>query len=83
MPLTFDPPVKAPEDLAVAQQAKGSDGKAVDGRIRCWLQGEPVRTLPNLAKVPAVVVTAEASFHATLKHIPFPLRGVVKKVLLG
>ena len=65
MPLTFDPPVKAPEDLAVAQQAKGSDGKAVDGRIRCWLQGEPARTLPNLAKVPTVVVTAEASFHAT------------------
>jgi hypothetical protein len=25
----------------------------------------------------------QASFHATLKHIPFPLRGVVKKVLLG
>jgi hypothetical protein len=25
----------------------------------------------------------EASFHATLKHIPFPLRGVVKRVLLG
>ncbi|MGT2488437.1 alpha/beta hydrolase [Methylobacterium oryzae CBMB20] len=68
MPLTFDPPVKAPEDLTVAQQAKGSESKpdkAADGRIRCWLQGEPVRTLPNLAKVPAVVVTAEASFHAT------------------
>ncbi len=25
----------------------------------------------------------EASFHATLRHIPFPLRGVVKKALLG
>lgn len=25
----------------------------------------------------------QASFHATLKHIPFPLRGVVKKALLG
>lgn len=25
----------------------------------------------------------EASFHATLKHIPFPLRGVIKKVLVG
>jgi hypothetical protein len=25
----------------------------------------------------------EASFHATLKHIPFPLRAVVKKALLG
>lgn len=24
-----------------------------------------------------------ASFHATLKHIPFPLRGIVKKALLG
>ncbi|MDP4006286.1 alpha/beta hydrolase [Methylobacterium sp. NEAU K] len=60
MPLTFDPPVKAPEDLAVVQQAK-----AADGHIRCWLQADPARTLPNLAKVPAVVVTAEASFHAT------------------
>ena len=80
MPLTFEPPVKAPEDLIVVQQAKGpdtkgpdnrgpdvkgTDSRGADGRIRCWLQGEPVRTLPNLAKVPAVVVTAEASFHAT------------------
>lgn len=24
-----------------------------------------------------------ASFTATLKHVPFPLRGVIKKVLLG
>ena len=23
----------------------------------------------------------EASFHATLKHVPFPLRGIVKKAL--
>jgi pimeloyl-ACP methyl ester carboxylesterase len=60
MPLGFDPPVKAPEDLIVTQQAK-----AADGTVRCWLQGDPIRALPNLAKVPAVVVTAEASFHAT------------------
>jgi pimeloyl-ACP methyl ester carboxylesterase len=60
MPLTFDPPVKAPEDLIVTQQAK-----AADGQVRCWLQGEPARALPNLAKVPTVLVTAEASFHAT------------------
>lgn len=60
MPLTFEPPVKTPEDLAVVQQAKA----AGDGQIRCWLQGDPVRTLPNIAKVPAVIVTAEASFHA-------------------
>ncbi|WP_449411751.1 alpha/beta hydrolase [Methylobacterium komagatae] len=60
MPLTFSPPVRTPEDLVVAQQAK----PAADGQIRCWLQGEPVRTLPNLAKVPTVIVTAQASFHA-------------------
>ncbi|SDO20529.1 Alpha/beta hydrolase family protein [Methylobacterium phyllostachyos] len=84
MPLTFAPPVKAPEDLVVVQEAKGTEAKGsdakgsdakgadakgadakADGRIRCWLQGEPARTLPNLAKVPTVLVTAEASFHAT------------------
>ncbi|MCJ2055045.1 alpha/beta hydrolase [Methylobacterium sp. J-048] len=69
MPLTFDPPVRAPEDLIVAQQAKGADkgadSKVPEGQIRCWLQAEPARTLPNLAKVPTAVVTAEASFHAT------------------
>ncbi|MBN9619025.1 MAG: hypothetical protein J0H43_04760 [Actinobacteria bacterium] len=25
----------------------------------------------------------EESFAATLKHVPFPIRGIVKKVLLG
>jgi hypothetical protein len=43
------------------------------------------------AELVAVIVAArrkqaedlETSFHATLKHIPFPLRGVVKRVLLG
>jgi len=27
--------------------------------------------------------TLEAAFVATLKHVPFPVRGLVKKVLLG
>ncbi|MCJ2011732.1 alpha/beta hydrolase [Methylobacterium sp. J-076] len=61
MPLTFEPPVKMPEDLAVAQQAKPS----AEGQIRCWMQADPARRLPNLARVPTVIVTAEASFHAT------------------
>lgn len=54
---------------------------------------------PGIAALPeadraqlAAVVTAArrrqaedlaASFHATLKHVPFPLRGVIKKVLIG
>ncbi len=62
MPLQFEPPVSGPADLTVvqAEHASGPD------RIRCWLQAEPARALPNLAKVPAVIVTAEASFRATM-----------------
>ena len=60
IPLGFQPPVSAPEDLTVVQ----AKAPAAEGRIRCWLQGEPVRKLPNLARVPAVIVTAEASFRA-------------------
>lgn len=60
VPLTFDPPVRSPEDLVVTQ----ARAPTAEGRIRCWLQGEPVRALPNLARVPVVVVTAEASFRA-------------------
>lgn len=58
VPLTFDPPVRSPEDLVVVQ----ARAPTAEGRIRCWLQGDPVRRLPNLARVPAVIVTAEASF---------------------
>ncbi|SFL61692.1 alpha/beta hydrolase [Methylobacterium pseudosasicola] len=62
VPLHFDPPVSGPTGLTVvqAERAEGPD------QIRCWLQAEPARTLPNLAKVPAVIVTAEASFRATM-----------------
>ena len=62
VPLTFDPPVRTPTDLVVAQ----AEAPLKPGQIRCWLQGDPVRTLPNLAKVPAVIVTGEASFRATM-----------------
>jgi pimeloyl-ACP methyl ester carboxylesterase len=62
VPLTFDPPVSAPTDLAIAQ----ADKPLREGQIRCWLQAEPARKLPNLAKVPAVIVTGEASFRATM-----------------
>jgi pimeloyl-ACP methyl ester carboxylesterase len=62
VPLHFDPPVSDPADLTIVQ----ADAAGQPDRIRCWLQGEPARSLPNLAKVPAVIVTAEASFRATM-----------------
>jgi len=62
VPLHFEPPVSSPTDLTVVQAERA----AAPDRIRCWLQAEPARALPNLAKVPAVIVTAEASFRATM-----------------
>ncbi|MGU3450099.1 alpha/beta hydrolase [Methylobacterium sp. 391_Methyba4] len=62
VPLHFEPPVSSPADLTVVQD----DRAAAPDKIRCWLQAEPARTLPNLARVPAVLVTAEASFRATM-----------------
>lgn len=62
VPLHFEPPVGGPTDLAVVQAATA----AAPDKIRCWLQADPARTLPNLARVPAVIVTAEASFRATM-----------------
>jgi pimeloyl-ACP methyl ester carboxylesterase len=62
VPLHFEPPVSGPADLTVVQ----AETAAAPDKIRCWLQAEPARTLPNLAKVPAVIVTSEASFRATM-----------------
>ncbi|WP_413629225.1 alpha/beta hydrolase [Methylobacterium sp. W2] len=62
VPLKFEPPVNSPTDLTVMQ----ADQLIRPYQIRCWLQAEPARQLPNLAKVPAVIVTGEASFRATM-----------------
>src|SRR5260221_5654014 len=51
-------------DLAFVQQSK-ADGPDL---VRCWLQKAPARQLPNLAKVPVLIVNGEASFHAPFEH---------------
>jgi methyl coenzyme M reductase subunit C-like uncharacterized protein (methanogenesis marker protein 7) len=35
---------------------------------RCYAQAEPARQLPNLQKMPILVVTSEASYHAPYDH---------------
>lgn len=62
VPLHFEPPVSSPTDLSVVQ----AETPLHEGQIRCWVQAQPARKLPNLAKVPAVIVTGEASFRATM-----------------
>ena len=36
--------------------------------VRGWLQAEPARRLPNLAKIPTLILVAEASYHAAYDH---------------
>lgn len=63
-PLTYAPPVGSPEELAFVPQAE-SDAPEL---ARYWLQAEPARQLPNLARVRMAVVTGEASYHAPYDH---------------
>ena len=44
-----------------------AEWKALPGLVRGWRQAEPARRLPNLAKVPILILVAEAS-HAAYDH---------------
>ena len=67
-----------------------------DDRLRKLLDSEPpasVLALDDAARAALADLLAdsrrrqgkslEEAFTATLKHVPFPVRGIVKKVLLG
>jgi pimeloyl-ACP methyl ester carboxylesterase len=64
VPLTYDPPVKDASELKFVQQEK-PDG---EGLVRCFEQAGPARKLPNLAKIPTLVLMSEASYHAPYDH---------------
>jgi pimeloyl-ACP methyl ester carboxylesterase len=64
LPLTFSPAMHNPTQLAPVQQQQ-ADGPDM---VRCYLQSAPARKLTQLAKVPVVIVTGEASFRATYDH---------------
>ena len=63
-PITYDPPVSASSKLEFVRQEKADK----PDYARCWLQKEPARKLPNVAKVPTLVLTSEASYHAPYDH---------------
>jgi pimeloyl-ACP methyl ester carboxylesterase len=63
-PFTYEPAAAKPSDLSVIREEKPDNPDVV----RCWLQKAPVRRLPNLQKMPILIVTAEASYHATYDH---------------
>jgi pimeloyl-ACP methyl ester carboxylesterase len=64
VPLTYEPAVKDASELAMVQEDK-AEGPDL---VRCWKQKDPARQLPNLQKMPIMVLTSEASYHAPYDH---------------
>jgi pimeloyl-ACP methyl ester carboxylesterase len=64
VPLSYSPLAAKASDLAIVQQAQ-ADGPNLN---RCWMQEPPARQLPNLQKLPILIVTSEASYHAPYDH---------------
>jgi pimeloyl-ACP methyl ester carboxylesterase len=65
VPLAYDPPLKAGEQLSFVRQ----DRPDAPDLVRGGLQAEPARHLPNLARVPILILVAEASYHAAYDHV--------------
>ena len=63
-PLGYAPPAKNASDLGMERQAKPD----APDLSRCWMQKQPPRMLPSLQKLPILIVTAEASYHASYDH---------------
>jgi pimeloyl-ACP methyl ester carboxylesterase len=63
-PLTYSPPAVDPSELSIARQEQPDDPNV----SRCWLQKSPARRLPNLHKVPVLIVTSESSYHRAYDH---------------
>ena len=64
VPLAYSPAVVKPSDLGIVQQATPD----APDLVRCWTQRTPARSLPNLQKMPILILTGEASYHAPYDH---------------
>jgi pimeloyl-ACP methyl ester carboxylesterase len=62
LPLTYEPTLPDGQTLAMQQSPMEPNC------VRCWSQQEPARQLPRLAKVPILILTGEASYHALYDH---------------
>jgi pimeloyl-ACP methyl ester carboxylesterase len=62
--IAYDPPAETANDLKLIRQEQ-ADGP---GLVRCFLQAEPARQLPNLKGIPILILTSEASYHAPYDH---------------
>lgn len=63
-PLNFQPAAASAADLKLTREAAAD----APDLVRCWVQPEPARQLPNLKGIPILIVASEASYHATYDH---------------
>jgi pimeloyl-ACP methyl ester carboxylesterase len=64
VPLNYSPAVKDAAELHFVKEDKPD----APDLVTCWKQAEPARQLPNLQKMPVMVMTSEASYHAPYDH---------------
>jgi pimeloyl-ACP methyl ester carboxylesterase len=64
IPITYDPPVKDPSEIAIEREAQ-PDGPDL---FTCWMQKAPARQLPNLKGIPVMIMASEASYHQAYDH---------------
>lgn len=63
-PLAFDPPLAQGQALAFEREKTAQ----ASGLVPCWVQAKPARRLHNIAGIPVLIVTAQASYHAPYDH---------------
>lgn len=66
-PLHYEPTL--PPDAASLPFTKETSVERVEGLVNGMYKMSPSRTLPNLASMPVLVVTGEASYHAPYDHL--------------
>ncbi|HEX5281228.1 MAG TPA: alpha/beta hydrolase [Micropepsaceae bacterium] len=64
IPLNYSPHAASAAELSFVEEPQ-ADGP---GLARCWMQKAPARQLPNLSRMPMLIVNGEASFHAPFEH---------------
>jgi len=64
VPLTYAPAVKDASELTFVREEKAD----APDLVTCWKQAGPARQLPNLQKMPIMIMTSEASYHAPYDH---------------
>jgi len=62
-PITYLPPLTTSNDLKTTKRQPPTDDLC-----EVILQADPPRQLPNLSKVPVLIVTSEAGYHAHYDH---------------